>query len=159
MSPIIDAGTVNEPSAHGVNALELPSRGLPESPFAFIRLVVRGRYRYWLLALVAGESSNAACGILLPYALNRIITAITISHVERSLVLGTLSAPLALFAALSFGELVLGRVSRDSTARNQLGRFVNRNWWYDPDEPFDLDQAGLRAAALRKRRRTAIERE
>ena len=54
-----------------------PAKGFPESPFAFIRLVVRGRYRYWLLALVAGESSNAACGILLPYALNRIITAIT----------------------------------------------------------------------------------
>ena len=93
------------------DVLEIPSQGLPESPFAFIRLVVRGRYRYWLLALVIGEGSNAACGILLPYALNRIITAITTSHAERSLVLGSLSAPLILFATLSLGELVLGRIN------------------------------------------------
>ena len=102
---------MNAPLPLDANALELPSRGLPDSPFAFIRLVLRGRYRFWLLGLVVGESSNAACGILLPYALNRIITAITSTHAERSLVLGALTAPLALFAALSLGELVLGRVN------------------------------------------------
>jgi ATP-binding cassette, subfamily B, bacterial len=102
---------VNASPARDVNALEFPPQGLPEGPFDFIRLVARGRYRYWLWALVIGESSNAACGILLPYALNRIISAITTSHAERSLVLGTLTKPLILFAVLSLAELVLGRVN------------------------------------------------
>jgi len=102
---------VNAPLPRDATVLELPSHGLPESPFAFIRLVVGGRYRYWLLGLVLGEGGNAACGILLPYALNRIITAITTSHADRSLVLAALSAPLGLFAALSLGELVLGRIN------------------------------------------------
>ena len=47
---------MNAPVARDVNALEFPSQGLPESPFSFIRLVVSGRYRFWLLALVLGES-------------------------------------------------------------------------------------------------------
>jgi hypothetical protein len=56
--------------------------------------VVRGRYRLWLLALTSGEAVNALCGILLPYALNRIITTITSSHAEPRAVVGLLVKPL-----------------------------------------------------------------
>lgn len=93
------------------NALHFPSRELPRSALSFIALVVRGRYRLWLLALVSGEAVNALCGILLPYALNRIITTITGSHAEPRVVVGLLIHPLVLFGALSLGELVLGRVN------------------------------------------------
>ena len=94
------------------NTLKFPdSRSLPRSALSFIALVVRGRYRLWLLALVSGEAVNALCGILLPYALNRIITTITTSHVEPRAVLPLLVPPLVLFAALSAGELVLGRLN------------------------------------------------
>ena len=94
------------------NALELPApHALPRSPLAFVALVVRGQYRFWLLALVSGEALNAGCGILLPYALNRIISTITSAHVAPEAALGLLRGPLGLFAALSFGELVLGRVN------------------------------------------------
>ncbi|MEI9948464.1 MAG: ABC transporter ATP-binding protein [Pseudomonadota bacterium] len=94
------------------NTLKFPaSRSLPRGALSFIGLVVRGRYRFWLLALVSGEAVNALCGILLPYALNRIITTITTSHVEPREVLPLLMGPLVLFAALSAGELVLGRLN------------------------------------------------
>jgi ATP-binding cassette subfamily B protein len=93
------------------NALQFPSRQLPRDALSFIALVVRGRYRLWLLALVCGEAVNALCGILLPYALNRIISTITSSHAEPRVVIGLLVQPLVLFAGLSLGELVLGRVN------------------------------------------------
>src|SRR3954470_12861452 len=93
------------------DALHFPARRLPRDALSFIGLVVRGRYRLWLLALVSGEAVNALCGILLPYALNRIITTITQSHSEPQQVVRLLVQPLELFAALSVGELVLGRVN------------------------------------------------
>ena len=94
------------------NTLKFPaSRSLPRSALSFIGLVVRGRYRFWLMALVSGEALNALCGILLPYALNRIITTITTSHTEPRAVLPLLIHPLTLFAALSAGELLLGRIN------------------------------------------------
>jgi ATP-binding cassette subfamily B protein len=93
------------------NTLQFPSPQLPRDALSFIALVVRSRYRFWLLALASGEAVNALCGILLPYALNRIITTITSSHAEPRAVVGLLVQPLLLFAGLSLGELVLGRVN------------------------------------------------
>jgi len=94
------------------NTLHFPaSRPLPRSALSFIGLVVRGRYRWWILTLLSGEALNAFCGILLPYALNRIISTITTSHSDPRALLPLLIPPLALFAALSVGELVFGRVN------------------------------------------------
>jgi ATP-binding cassette subfamily B protein len=94
------------------NALELPpARAMPRSPLAFIALVARGQYRFWLLALVLGEALNAGAGILLPYALNRIISSITSTQVAPHAALHYLKGPLALFATLCAAELVLGRVN------------------------------------------------
>ena len=94
------------------NTLHFPSRELPRSALSFIALVVRGRYRLWLLALVSGEAINALCGILLPYALNRIITTITGSHAEPRVVVGLLIHPLVLFGARSvWASSCSGRVN------------------------------------------------
>jgi ATP-binding cassette subfamily B protein len=84
---------------------------LPGTPLAFIFHVARGRYRLWLLAMVLGEAINAACGILLPYALGRIIAGVTGAHDDPDLVLSSLWRPLLLFAVLCAGELLFGRIN------------------------------------------------
>jgi len=98
--------------ALGNDCLQFPaSRALPQDALSFIALVVRGRYRFWLLGLAVGEASNALCGILLPYALNRIISTITSNHLEPHMLVPLLVRPLVLFIALSAGELALGRIN------------------------------------------------
>src|SRR3982751_4256455 len=87
------------------------ARTLPRNALSFIRLVVRGRYRSWLFMLASGEAVNALCGILLPYALNRIISTITSNRAEPRTLLPLLIHPLLLFAGLCLGELLLGRIN------------------------------------------------
>ncbi|MET0342090.1 MAG: ABC transporter ATP-binding protein [Polyangiales bacterium] len=88
----------------------VPER-LPESPFAFVLSVARGRYRAWLALLLLGEALHATCGILLPYALSRIVTTITRAGHASAGSFAALRGPLALFALLCLGELVLGRAN------------------------------------------------
>ena len=61
--------------------------------------------------MLLGETGNAACGILLPYALGRIITYVTRSQGSPKTILTTLAGPILLFALLCLGELVCGRIS------------------------------------------------
>lgn len=61
--------------------------------------------------MLLGETGNAACGILLPYALGRIITYVTRSQAPPRTILTTLAGPILLFALLCLGELVCGRIS------------------------------------------------
>src|ERR1700722_1861377 len=81
------------------------------TPLGFIRHVVGGRFRWWIRALFVGEAANAACGIMLPYALGRIITKVTASHDAPAVAVGTLWRPVLLFGALCAGELLFGRVN------------------------------------------------
>jgi ATP-binding cassette subfamily B protein len=93
-------------------SLPLPTGpDLPNTPFGFIWYVARGRYRGWLLLLVLGEALNATCGILLPYALSKIVGGVTRPQFARADALQTLLGPLLLFCGLCFGELVFGRVN------------------------------------------------
>jgi ATP-binding cassette subfamily B protein len=78
---------------------------LPDRPFAFILHFV-ARYRGWYLAMWVAETANASCGILLPYAVNRVIQG-----VMRGVSLPALRAPLVLFTALCAFEFVAGRVA------------------------------------------------
>ena len=84
---------------------------LPKSPLAFVFQVACGRYAPWNLALLLGEAINAGCGILLPYALGRILSRVTTARGEPSAVFHALRGPLALFALLCVGELVFGRLN------------------------------------------------
>jgi len=86
-------------------------RDLPRDPLSFILVVARGRFARWLAALALGEALNATCGILLPYALSRIVTTISSSRLAPSSVVPLLTRPLGVFAALCLAELVLGRVN------------------------------------------------
>jgi len=84
---------------------------LPTTPVRFILHFVSGRFRWWLGAMVITESGNATSGILIPYALSRIIRVVTRSHGSPASVLAALHTPLLLFGLLSLGELVFGRAT------------------------------------------------
>jgi ATP-binding cassette subfamily B protein len=81
------------------------------SPLRFILHIATGAFRRWILLALTLETANAACGILLPYALGRIITRVTSRQGDPASVLGELAWPLALFAALCLGELAAGRLA------------------------------------------------
>jgi ATP-binding cassette subfamily B protein len=83
---------------------------LPTTPFRFILFFVR-RYRWWYLSIILLETVNATCGILLPYALGRIVKAVTASSLPPAQLMLTLHAPLLLFVGLCIGELVFGRLA------------------------------------------------
>jgi len=87
-----------------------PPRRVP-SAMGYVLHVALQRYRWWLLGMLAGETGNAVCGILLPYALGRIITQVTRSQTDPRLVLASLRGPILLFALLCLGELLAGRIS------------------------------------------------
>ena len=101
---------MTEPSAP---ALSIPADlRVAASPLRFILYAARGRFRRVIVALVVGEAANAACGIMLPYALGRIITRVTASHdATPTAVAGTLWRSVLLFAALCAGELLFGRIN------------------------------------------------
>jgi ATP-binding cassette, subfamily B, bacterial len=88
--------------------LPQPSRS-PLTPLGFVLHVALGRYRWILLLLVVSEAINAGCGILLPYALSRIISGVTGSQGDPQTVLLALRGPLFLFIGLCAGELLFGR--------------------------------------------------
>ncbi|QAU34003.1 ABC transporter ATP-binding protein [Janthinobacterium sp. 17J80-10] len=83
---------------------------LPATPFRFIWHFV-ARYRWWYLAMVLFEAANAACGILLPYAIGKIIKGATSSNLQASALVDALQAPLLLFGALCIGEVLCGRIA------------------------------------------------
>jgi ATP-binding cassette subfamily B protein len=94
------------------NALPLPADlTAVATPLRFILHAARGKFRWVILVLVLGEGGNAACGIMLPYALGRIIGKVTTSHEAPTEIVRTLGQPVLLFAALCLGELFFGRIN------------------------------------------------
>src|SRR4051794_12490272 len=91
--------------------LPIDPERLPRQPLAFVFEVARGRFRLWILLLLLGEAINASCGILLPYALGRILSRVTSAHDDPQAVFAALQGPLLLFALLCLGELVFGRIN------------------------------------------------
>lgn len=83
---------------------------LPDRPFRFILHFV-ARYRWWYLGMVLFETANATCGILIPYALSRIIKAVTMAHGNAHAVVASLTTPLTLYVGFSLGEVLFGRIA------------------------------------------------
>jgi len=83
---------------------------LPATPFRFICYFVN-RYRGWYAAMLAMETLNAACGILIPYAVSQIIKAVTHAQSQSLALIDSLKTPLALFVAFSLGEVLFGRIA------------------------------------------------
>ena len=93
-------------------ALPIDPGHLPRAPLPFVFSVARAKYRWWIALLLLGEAINASCGILLPFALGRILTKVTAAPgTGAQATLQTLQGPLALFAVLCLGELIFGRVN------------------------------------------------
>ncbi|HTV20115.1 MAG TPA: ABC transporter ATP-binding protein [Polyangiaceae bacterium] len=91
--------------------LLVPGAALPSTPLGFIGLVLRGRYRWGLGVMVLGEAVHASCGILLPFALSRIITGVTSHQGDPRAVLRQVSGALVAFAGLCAGEALFGRLN------------------------------------------------
>ena len=83
---------------------------LPTTPLRFILHFV-ARYRWWYLAMLLCETANASCGILLPYALGKIVKGVTGSVQASPAVMDALHGPLMLFVGLCIGEMVFGRLA------------------------------------------------
>jgi ATP-binding cassette subfamily B protein len=82
---------------------------LPATPFRFILYFV-AQYRWWYAGMLAFETANATCGILIPYALARIIKSVVAAQESSMAVVAHLQGPLLLFVALCIGELIFGRL-------------------------------------------------
>ena len=87
----------------------------PATPIGFVRYFVLGRYRWGLLSMTLSETANATCGILIPYALNHIITAVTASARlgagGAAAVVTAIHWPLTLFIVFTVGEFICGRLT------------------------------------------------
>jgi len=81
---------------------------LPATPFRFVRYFAR-QYRGWYLLMIALETINSTCGILIPYATGQIIKAVTTAHEQSLSLVEHLKGPLWLFIALAIGEVVFAR--------------------------------------------------
>lgn len=82
---------------------------LPASAFRFIAHFF-ANFKWWYLGMMLLESLNAACGILIPYAVSLIIKGVTVlqSGVDWRT---ALYFPLLLFIAFSCGEVLFGRMA------------------------------------------------
>jgi ATP-binding cassette subfamily B protein len=87
--------------------------GVPELPTTSFRFIWHfvARYRWWYLAMVLFEAANASCGILIPYALSKIIKGVTATPEHSMALVATLHAPLLLFIGFCVGEVVFGRIA------------------------------------------------
>lgn len=95
------------PSESFQRAADAPA--LPTTPFWFIFYFVN-KFRWWYVAMIVLEILHATCGIMLPYAIGEIIRSVTRSTGDSKLIFDTVKQPLMLFAVLSVGEVVFGRV-------------------------------------------------
>jgi ATP-binding cassette subfamily B protein len=83
---------------------------LPSNPFRFVLYFV-GYYKWVLVAMALLELGQAACQILIPKAIQRIIDAAIAADGATGSIWTTLADPLTLFVALNLGILVCSRSS------------------------------------------------
>ena len=81
---------------------------LPATPLRFVGYFVR-EFRWWYLGMILFETVNSTCGILIPYAMARIIRAVTGGHAAGPLLQGPLLHPLLLFIGLAVVEVLASR--------------------------------------------------
>jgi hypothetical protein len=122
----------------------------PSGPLSYVWYVACGRYRGWLALLVVGEALNATCGILLPYALSRILTGVSHGSADPPAALAALWPPLHSHRFLSenFAGALAHRISEASQGVTQTlwtlitefwpiaivisvanGLLLSANWW------------------------------
>ncbi len=91
-----------------LNAAKAPQ--LPSTPFKFcIRYLKYYRWTFFLMIIL--EAGQAACGILLPYAIKQIMDAVAKAHAQTLPVWEQLENPLWLFGLLNLGIVLFSRAS------------------------------------------------
>jgi ATP-binding cassette subfamily B protein len=83
---------------------------LPATPLRFVGFFLR-EFRWWYLGMVLFETLNSSCGILIPYAMAKIIRAVTGGHAGGPLLSGPLLHPLLLFGGLAVLEVLASRAA------------------------------------------------
>jgi ATP-binding cassette, subfamily B, bacterial len=83
---------------------------LPAQPFRFVLHFVR-YYKWLLLGIVCCEFGQAACQILIPKAVQRIIDAASALNQPGGSVWTTLAGPMRFFLLLNIGILIFSRSS------------------------------------------------
>ncbi len=83
---------------------------LSRSPWRFA-LHFYLKSRYTLAAIFVFEAAQAACTILLPYAVKEIIDAVTLAHATGADIFATAKDALILFALLNLGIVLFSRAS------------------------------------------------
>jgi ATP-binding cassette subfamily B protein len=83
---------------------------LPATPLRFVGYFLR-EFRGWYSAMLLFETVNSTCGILIPYAMARIIRAVTGGHAAGPVLTGPLLHPLMLFIGLAVVEVLASRAA------------------------------------------------
>ena len=96
------------PEEGSARALGTPP--LPPTPFRFILYFVN-QFLWWYSAMFLFETLTAVCGILVPYALSKIIKTVTGTQGHSQAMVDGLRGPLLLFFAFAVGEVVFSRTA------------------------------------------------
>ncbi len=91
-------------------SLDPPTPRLPPAPLAFILRFVR-IYRLAVGVITLLECGQAACAILLPYAIKKIMDAVTTAQGAQTSVWPAVEGPLWFFALLNLGLVLFSRSS------------------------------------------------
>ncbi|MGR8920693.1 MAG: ABC transporter ATP-binding protein [Gammaproteobacteria bacterium] len=83
---------------------------LPGTSLAFCLRYAR-IYRLWVAAMIVFEAGQAACSILLPYAIKQIMEAVAAAQAAGVAVWELVTDPLWLFAGLNLGVVLFSRAS------------------------------------------------
>jgi ATP-binding cassette subfamily B protein len=83
---------------------------LPATPLRFVGYFLR-EFRWWYSGMLLFETVNSTCGILIPYAMARIIRAVTGGHAAGPILTGPLLHPLMLFIGLAVVEVLASRAA------------------------------------------------
>jgi ATP-binding cassette subfamily B protein len=83
---------------------------LPATPLRFVGYFLR-EFRWWYTGMLLFETVNSTCGILIPYAMARIIRAVTAGHAAGPVLTGPLLHPLLLFIGLAVVEVLASRAA------------------------------------------------
>ena len=89
---------------------DLGAPPLPATPFRFCLRYIR-QYTWVVVAMVILESGQAACSILLPYAIKQIMDAVQQANAAGTDVWTAVNSPLWLFGGLNLGIVLFARGS------------------------------------------------
>ncbi len=96
--------------AHSIVRSDSEAPELPDTPLRFCLHYARV-YALFVYAMIVLEAGQAACSILLPYAIKQIMDAVVAAQAQAVAVWDLVSGPFWLFAGLNLGVVLFSRAS------------------------------------------------